>query len=196
MPENQKSPVAPQPSSRAERYIRMQQIADRVQAYYGDQLLALGVYGSTAKKLDGPYSDIEMHCVLRGTAIEIWHEWVEGPWKAEVDAFSSDVMLSYASELEGNWAMTQGSYVHVLTLHDPENFFPKLKKTALDHTDEAFNEIIRLLIIGEIYEMVGKLRNARAQANPGPVSLFTSHLAMYGAWMLGLANRHLYNSAS
>ena len=188
--------IEPTPSTKTDRRDRLQQIAARVKSYYGDQLLALGVYGSTAKDLDGPFSDIEMHCVLRGTEIEIWHEWSAGPWKAEVNAFSADVMLNYASEFEGEWAMTHGSYVHVASLYDPEDFFPKLKAAALDHTDREFDEIIHLLIVGEIYEMIGKLRNARAQENPATIVLFAAHLAMYGAWLLGLANRCFYTSTS
>ena len=56
--------TGPQPRSRAERLALAQEIFERVLALQGDRLLAVGLYGSTARGTDGPYSDLEMLCVL------------------------------------------------------------------------------------------------------------------------------------
>ena len=60
----------PQPQTHSDRLDNMQRIAAALQAHYGARLLALGVYGSMARGSDGPFSDIEMHCILHGQGVE------------------------------------------------------------------------------------------------------------------------------
>ena len=84
----------------------MQEIAQALREHYKDRLMALGVYGSLARQSDGPFSDIEMHCVLHGEGIDQSFEWSTGPWKAEVDVYSPDVILAQAAEVDGDWSIT------------------------------------------------------------------------------------------
>lgn len=116
-------PGGPQPVTRDHRLQIARQIAGRLRRHYGEQLLALGLYGSLARGTDGPYSDIEMHCVLHGSGIEFCHEWSAGPWKAEVDVYSQDVLLAWAGEVDVDWPLTHGACVQVQVLHDPADFF-------------------------------------------------------------------------
>lgn len=53
--------------SRSERLQTCHEIAARLHEVYRDKILAIGIYGSVAKGTDGPFSDIEMFCVLSGT---------------------------------------------------------------------------------------------------------------------------------
>jgi kanamycin nucleotidyltransferase len=81
--------------SRSERLQICREIAERLQTVYVDKLLAIGIYGSVSKGTDGPFSDIEMLCVLDepDEAVEFSHEWSSGLWKAEVNVCSADVLL-------------------------------------------------------------------------------------------------------
>jgi kanamycin nucleotidyltransferase len=81
-----------------------------------------GVYGSLARGADGPYSDIEMMCLLRTAGVERTVEWSHGPWKAEVNFLGYDVALRQAAEVDGDWPLAHGAYLNVLPLHDPERF--------------------------------------------------------------------------
>jgi kanamycin nucleotidyltransferase len=56
----------PQPMTHKARLALAYEIANQIHAHYGDTVLAIGLYGSLARGTDGPYSDIEMWCVLRG----------------------------------------------------------------------------------------------------------------------------------
>lgn len=47
----------PQPIKRTERMALVQEIADRLLAVYQECVHAIGLYGSTARDTDGPYSD-------------------------------------------------------------------------------------------------------------------------------------------
>ena len=91
----------PQPISSEQRRHTAQEIAQALQQHYQERLLALGIYGSLGRGSDGPYSDIEMHCIVQGEGIEQCFEWSTGPWKAEVDVYSSEVILGLAAEVEG-----------------------------------------------------------------------------------------------
>ena len=62
----------PQPYSHAERMTRAKEIAAQFRAKF--DVLAIGLYGSLARGTDGPYSDIEMHCVLWGSGAFPWLE--------------------------------------------------------------------------------------------------------------------------
>jgi len=177
---------------RSRRLELAREIAAQVQRHYGDDVLAVGVYGSVARGTDGPYSDIEIHCVLRGTGLDVCHEWSAGPWKAEVDVYSEDVILEWASEVDVDWSLTHGACTNVLPLYDPTDFFSRLREAALSQPDHVFQRVILDVIVGELYERIGKIRNARAEENDACMSYLAVDLAKCGACLLGLDNRHLY----
>jgi kanamycin nucleotidyltransferase len=178
---------------------RAQHIAAQLQAHFGDELLALGLYGSLARGTDAPYSDIEMWCILRGEAIDYAYEWTPGPWKAEVDMRSPDTIEHEAAELDGDWAMTHGTFVHVLPLYDPEKRFPALAEKVFAHTDAEFEAVIHAVLVGDIYEIIGKVRNlsvAYPNQLPPMLPFYLISLVRYAAWLVGLANRRLYTTTS
>jgi kanamycin nucleotidyltransferase len=189
-------PGGPKPMERARRLELAYRIAEQVQRHYRERVLAVGIYGSLARGSDGPYSDIEMHCVLRGSGVERWHEWSTGPWKAEVDVYSADVVLRWAAEVDVDWSITHGAYTEVLPVHDPTDFFPRLRDTVLSQPDGAFGRAICDVVVGEVYERIGKIRNAREAGNDACLPYLAVDLARVGACLLGLAHRHLYGSSA
>lgn len=90
-------------------------------------------------------------------SVDFSYEWSAGPWKAEVNVCSADVLLNTASTVEGDWPLTHGPFFSQLCLYDPEGFFPKLKEAAESPTKEDFRIAIQEVLIGEMYEFVGKL---------------------------------------
>ena len=49
--------------------------------------------------------------------------------------YSEDEMINTALELDGNWAMTHGSFVHVKPLYDPGSFSSQADE--VDSAEEA-----------------------------------------------------------
>ena len=188
--------TGPQPISPERRRQTVQEIAQALQAHYQGRLLALGVYGSLARQVDGPFSDIEMHCILHGEGIDQSFEWSAGPWKAEVDVCSPDVILAQAAEVDGDWSITHGAYVYVWPLFDPQAFFPRLKETALSQPDEVFRFRMKEVIVGDLYELVGKVRNAWVAQAYSPLPEYATHLARGTAGLIGLAQRYLFHSST
>jgi len=189
-------PGGPQPMERARRLALAREIAAQLQRHYGDQVLALGVYGSLARGTDGPYSDIEIHCVLRGSGIERCFEWSAGPWKAEVDVYSEDVLLRWAAQVDGDWALTHRVCTDVWALFDPTGFFPRLRDVTLSQPAPVFEQVLHDVIVGELYELIGKIRNVRAAQYEACLAYLAVEFAEYGAFLVGLANRYLYTTST
>lgn len=186
----------PQPMSHDDRLSLANDIAKQFHEHFGDKVFAIGVYGSLARGTDTDYSDIEMYCVIKGTGIDTPYEWSAGGWKVEVDVQSADVLQQWASELDEFWSLTHGSCVNVLQLYDPKNFFVQLRDAVFDHQDEEFEVLIKDMIVGELYEYVGKIRNAIVNGNTSSLPMQVTNLCKYGAFMIGLASRSLYTSSS
>lgn len=189
-------PGGPQPMEHAERIALAQEIANRALAVYEGKVLAIGVYGSLARGTDRPFSDIEMFCVLNTSDEDYSYEWSHGPWKAEVDVLSENVLLQQVAHIDERWPLTHGCYCNVQALYDPSNFFAKACEVVKSQPEERFDEVIRALIVGEIYEDIGKLRNAEYEGNIAFFPMMALELAKYGAYLIGLANRYCYSTWS
>jgi kanamycin nucleotidyltransferase len=173
-----------------------QEIAAHAMKMYQDKLLAVGLYGSLARATDGPYSDIEILCVLRSQGEDDSYEWSYGPWKAEVNFISEDVVLADAANVDERWSLTHGAFCHILPIYDPEDFFGKLPDLVLSQPEEKFTNIIKATIVGELYEWIGKLRNARHRGHTAYLPSLALDMARYGAFIIGLANRYHYSTGS
>jgi kanamycin nucleotidyltransferase len=184
----------PQPYTHEERMARAHAIADQFRAKFA--VLAIGLYGSLARGSDGPFSDIEMYCIVPGEGVDTSYEWSGGPWKAEVNVQSLDVLTAWAAEFDEFWPLTHGSCVNILPLYDPQNLFAALKEQVFDHNDAGFDELIAGIIVGELYEFLGKMRNAAASGKTENLPALAVEMAKYGAYLIGLANRTLYTSSS
>jgi kanamycin nucleotidyltransferase len=137
-----------------------------------------------------------MYCVVRGEGIDIDYEWSEGAWKAEVNVQGQAVVTAWAAELDEFWPLTHGSCVSILPLYDPDRFFESLKAYVFNHSDEEFDDLIRGVIVGELYEFLGKIRNAAAGGKTENLSALAVEMAKYGAYVVGLDNRKLYTSSA
>jgi kanamycin nucleotidyltransferase len=188
--------AGPQPMAHQRREELARAIAERLLKRYGAGVKAIGIYGSLARGEDGPFSDIEMICVLRGVTEEHTYEWCAGPWKAEVNVLDEPTLQREAAELEGRWALTQGAFVDLRPLIDPEDCFGGLRALVMSHSPAAFRMVIEEVLIGDIYELIGKTRNARSAGRFHALPVLAVELARRTAMVLGLEHRHLYGTGS
>lgn len=186
----------PQRTKPMERRERAQTLAKKLQQHYGEQLLGIAAYGSLARGRDALYSDIELFCVVRGEDVEQNLEWSTGPWKAEINILSAAVLLGRAKEVAGDWAVTHGAFVHTWPLYDPAGFFRQLREAAQTPAEAAVRSAMHAVVIGELYELVGKIRNTQLTGQAYSLPMFMMELTHHTACLLGLAHHHLYISAS
>ncbi|EPY11332.1 ANT(4')-I family aminoglycoside nucleotidyltransferase [Paenibacillus alvei] len=184
--------------SRQERLEICYELANRLQEVYDKQIIAIGVYGSVSRGTDGPYSDIEMLCVLKNAdeEVDFSYEWSSGPWKAEVNVRSASVVLNDAATVEGDWPLTHGPFFSPLSLYDPDGFFSKLKEAAHSPSSVDFSNAIHEVLVGEMYEFIGKLRNANRTGTQSYLPYLAMQFAKCGAMLIGLHNRKLYSTGA
>lgn len=184
----------PQAQARVERLKVIDRIVSGLHQRYGDSLLAIGLYGSMARGEDGPYSDIELFCVVDIPGTDVDYEWVYGAGKAEINIFGPDVVRARAQEVEDNWSLDQGQLARCRPLFGDLAFFDELKRLALNPDQAALDAMAADIVVGELYEWMGKLRNAQARGEFSGLALLACGFVEKMAWVLGLVHRHLYRT--
>lgn len=182
----------PVPKGHSDRLALAREVAERARIRF--DALAVGAYGSLARGEDGPYSDIEMFCVVAGDVDETF-EWMHAGWKVEVDVRGRDYLMRDAATVTEIWSITHATYLDVMPLHDPDGTFAELAAIVRGTPQAVFDRAIERLIVGELWEAIGKLRNARTRNEPPPLG-FLYYLLKIGYWMIGLANRRTYSAAT
>ncbi len=180
----------------AERLKIAEEIAGQLKDHFKERVIAISIYGSLAKSTDGPYSDIEIDCVLDGLDCDRRLEWCGGGWKAEIDFLSVSSILKKAAEVGPKWPISHSIYLHYLPLYDPTNIYVHRRKTALSQPDFKFRRAIQVLITEEMFENQGKIKNAGARGDFTSLPLYAVLQARWGALLIGLANRHLYSTSA
>lgn len=177
-------------------------ITDRLRAAFANQVVAVGLYGSLGRGEAGPYSDLELYLVLdsRPPTAPERYEFVYQGFKVEVDLETRAGLLEEAAAVDDDWPIRAGAFVDVLPVYDPTGFFAELRRAALAVTPEATRAAIAQYVVDEVYETMGKLRNAwlggAPARHPSYVPLAAHDLAWQTAKLLGLAHRHYFYSRS
>ena len=179
-----------------ERARVLTRIVTELQQTYGDDLIVIALYGSMARGEDLPFSDIELFCVVRGTATDFRREWVYGVGKAEVNLMSDDVAQADAALLDSDWARWKGQFLHARCLHGDPAYLDALRELVFSPTPAAFNAVVEEMIVGELYEWIGKLRNAQQVGNAGALPALACYFVEHLAQILGIAHRHCYRTGS
>lgn len=192
--QNDYSLTLPGTATREQRLERAQSVAANALERYGENVIAIGVYGSTARGSDEPYSDLEMAVVVRDPVGVRRYEFYLDGWKTEVECWQPDALLKYVRELDITWPIWGGQFLHVLSLYDPQNFWATLRAWIAEMPDEMLHEALREALVGEFLEHVSKYRNARLRGDASFMRWAAWQLAWDAVCIVGLANRTCYTS--
>lgn len=188
--------TGPNPQEHTARQAIINRIVADLQKSYGDQLIAIGLYGSMSRGSDLPYSDVELCCVVQGEGIDETKEWVYHPSKAEVNIQSPDCYETDLLDVDEAWAIWKGSFLDMTPIYGDDRFFDERRKLVHAPADGEFNNAIAGMIVGELYEWMGKLRNARHVGDDTILPQLAFKFVEHCALMLGLAHRHCYTTGS
>ncbi|PEA53651.1 nucleotidyltransferase [Bacillus pseudomycoides] len=188
--------IGPRKVTREERIKIAYSIANQVLGKYGSNVKAIGIYGSLARKTDGPFSDIEMKCILHSLEDSYSYEWTAGDWKAEVNFDSEADVVEEATTVEEDRPLTHGQFFTILPIYDPEEFFKELRQKAssVDHT--IIKEAICKTLVEEMYEYIGKVRNIEIQGPKSFLPILAIKIATTGAMILGLHNKRYFTTSA
>ncbi len=134
-------------------------ITSRVLEKYRDTVLAVYISGSTAKKLDRPYSDLEMMCVVKD-GLEISNKYcLHDGLLVEIDYPQESAFLKAARGPGWDWPIQADQYRNHIVLFDRDGWMGKLAEAVAENERADFTEAIRFAAIA-MTESLGAVRNA------------------------------------
>ncbi|MFU1794866.1 kanamycin nucleotidyltransferase C-terminal domain-containing protein [Paenibacillus azoreducens] len=182
----------PVSTSREEKLQIVKVIKDKLLNLHGDDIVGIGIYGSTALGKEGPFSDIEMHVVSRDGVQIKGQEFIYDKFKIEISTMQENEILSQAMEIDDSWAIKAGVFINILPIYDPGHFFERLSKLPFQVSEDAVRSVMREFMIWEPYETIGKIRNNYIAGNLNYLPLGAKDLSWQTAKLIGLANRQFY----
>lgn len=184
----------PTAQDHAARVELIDQFSGRLRMLYSDTILAICLYGSTACNRDGPYSDIEMFCVISTAGVDKTYEWVYGSGKAEINVYGPDIARSRAGTITDDWALCRGQFLNARLIYGNDAILRELRASADRPAEKEVHSKIRGMIVEELYEWIGKLRNADILQRYGNVPSIACLFAKTVAFILGLFHRTCYTT--
>jgi kanamycin nucleotidyltransferase len=141
--------------SHEERVAAAQRIMADGMNRHGPEILGVGIYGTTAIGLDGPYSDLDMTFITR---VDIGHESVVFAQDGlllnlDYQTWAESVAEARDPELAGTWA-------DFLVLYDPDRLFSALRAIAASLPDEEYARAFANKVADDVATALGKIRNA------------------------------------
>lgn len=186
--------AGPEPQDHTARLQWLEQFLEQINVSYPGKLLLAALYGSLARGEDGPYSDIELFCVIDQPGLDEDLEWVYGAGKAEINLMGPDVTRHAAAEVDEYWALSAGQFGAARLLLGDAALLEELRNLALHPAHEQVHATIHAILVEELYEWLGKLRNSRASGQTAGIPLLTCRFIEMTALMLGLAYRQPYTT--
>ncbi|MEC0240164.1 kanamycin nucleotidyltransferase C-terminal domain-containing protein [Paenibacillus dokdonensis] len=184
----------PAATTRTEKKDIIGQMKDRLLQIHGETILAIGLYGSIAQGIDGPYSDIEILVVTEDGISLSDYEFIYLPFKIEISMKQKHEVWQTASAVDDSWAIKAGVYAHLEAIYDPSGLVVQIQALSEQVSEEAIRETMRDFMIWEPYETMGKIRNNKIAGNDHYLPLGAKDLAWQTAKLIGIANRTFYNT--
>lgn len=186
--------AGPQELNHDERRAIAEAVLSWLKSEHGEDLVAVALFGSTASKTDGPFSDVDMWAVVEDRAGARPNlEWIWGPGKLEVERMTVTEAITRAAEVNGRWPLDQARFVLALPLWEAPRqggFVDRLRASAADVPEVARREAIAECVL-EMYEALGKLRTCRA-GPIGDVARIAFEFAEPLMRMVGLQHRYVF----
>src|SRR3989442_6365492 len=112
------------------------QLSDRIVEKYGSDIMAAYVCGSTSKKLDRPFSDLELIVVVRDQAEIPMKYYLHQRLIIQIEYLKSSNTLAAAEQPTDNWPSEADQYSNRIALYERDGWFRKLDE-AIERNDKA-----------------------------------------------------------
>jgi predicted nucleotidyltransferase len=171
-----------------ERLNIAKQLCTKTVEKHGDKVLGVCIWGSTAKNLDRPYSDLEMLTIVRdGVEIPSINYLYQG-MVVGIDYIQESDFLKDASRVTGDWALAADQFRNRIALHDPTGWFSKLDDAVASSDKVETTSVIRHRTTG-LFEGVEVMKNAKLSNDEVGVRTAGFYLAWDVAKLVLLINK-------
>ena len=174
--------------SHEERVGLGQKIASQILDTHKDAVLAICIYASTAKKLDRPYSDLEIFCVT-SDGLEVKNKrYVYDGVLVEIDYFQESNFLKEAKRIGWDWPLGADQYRNRIVLFERDNWLRILEKAVAENDSADPAEELRWATL-TLTESLAAVRNAHIKRNHRDLRTRAFYLAWDTARVVFLHNR-------
>jgi predicted nucleotidyltransferase len=174
--------------SHEERLERGKLLSEKILERYGEHVLAVCLYGSTAKSLDRPYSDTEVLVVLTDDMPEETKYYIYGGSIIEIDYVPESKMLKGASKVSPNWPMEADQYRNRIVLFERNCWFEKLQLSVTEGDSSDVKDAARRAAVGLAESLCSVLNFRHSKDNRG-IRTGGIHFAEGAANLLLLLNK-------
>jgi kanamycin nucleotidyltransferase len=174
--------------SHKERVELGRKIASQILDTHNDAVLAICIYASTAKKLDRPYSDLEIFCVV-SDGLEVKNKrYVYDGLLVEIDYFQESNFLKEAKRVGWDWPLGADQFRNRIVLFERDNWLRTLEKAVAENDRADLAEELRWATL-TMTESLAAVRNAHFKRDQRDLRTRAFYLAWDAARVVFYHNR-------
>jgi kanamycin nucleotidyltransferase len=174
--------------SHEERVELGRKIASQILDTYKEAVLAICIYASTGKRLDRPYSDLEIFCVATD-GLEVKNKrYIYNGLLVEIDYFQASNFLKEATRVGWDWPLGADQYRNRIILFERDNWLKKLEKAVAENDSADFAEELRWATL-TMTESLAAVRNADLKGDNRDLRTRAFYMAWDTARVVFLHNR-------
>src|SRR2546428_2531273 len=178
-----------------ERLEIARQLSEQIVRTHVDKVLVVCIVGSTAKKLDRLYSDLEMIAIVRdGVEIPI-AQYIHDGMSIQIDYVEGSSFLKDASRITFNWPLSQDQFRNRIVLYDPTAWVSKLDKVVAESETADTRKTIGQLM-SALYEGLEVVKNAELDHDEIGIRTAGFYLAWDAARLVLLMNKRYVLTSS
>lgn len=155
----------------------------------GDEVVFVAVYGSVARGEDAEYSDIDMYVVTKNLTSQRYFAYKGIP--VTIHFNTKKEVVKAVGKVTSTWPAEAHQFLSPRTVHGSETFLNELRRIVKRIPKEDFHKAASTALI-EIFENVGKTRNACRQKNLGRCIEAVWNVVWHADMFVALVNRAYY----
>jgi kanamycin nucleotidyltransferase len=175
-------------TSHEERVEVARKIAFRIVDSYKADVLAVCISGFTAKKLDRPYSDLEMFCVITDGHEIANKYYILNGLLVQIEYFQESNFLKEATRVGFDWHLAADEFRNRIVLFEREGWLKLLERAVEENERADFSRELRWAILA-MTESLAAVRNARWKKDWRDLRTRAFYLAWDTARVVFLYNR-------
>ncbi|HYY80235.1 MAG TPA: hypothetical protein VFD04_13785 [Actinomycetes bacterium] len=180
-----------------ERLGLARELTGRLLARHGEgALVAVGVHGPAARGEDGDGCDLDLAVVTAGAEVAVPDRLLlyRGT-VVDLATITADAYLEEAGQIGPAWPLAADQYLHQLALHDPGDFFHKLRHVHEAAVEQAGDEAFLAAAGYDLVQLLSWEARARAAELRGDLAATATAVkesAVLAALVVGLLARTPY----
>jgi len=165
------------------------EISEIIVQKYGNEVLLIGVYGSVARGEDVTYSDIDMYVITRSLTFQRYFVYKGIP--VTIHFKTKRKVLKLIGNVTSTWPAEVYQYLCPKILYGSEALLEEFRQVLERIPEESFWKAASTALI-ELFENVGKVRNACIEKNLGRCIEAVWNVVWHADMFVALVNKKFF----